>query len=130
MHWAARLEELRARLDTPSHFFLPLKFQKLEQSQQDMERSIMSYPFNESLVIAVQLKLLGVTVKRRLRITYGYTPEWPYVDPETGIEKKEESALNLNLEILARPRAEITPSAQPHIHRMVPIRRRHLSTLS
>ena len=64
----------------------------------------MTYPFNGAVIFDVQLKLLGTTVKRRLRFTYEYTPEWPFFDPETGTEKTADEAMSLGLEIEVKPR--------------------------
>ena len=69
----------------------------------------MDYPFNGSFVVYAQLGFLGATVKRQVRFTFGYTPDWPFFDPVTGTEKTESRALSLNLEVFARP----GPGARP-----------------
>jgi len=76
----------------------------------------MGYRFNGAVTFDAQLKLFGVTVKRRMRVTYGYTPEWAFVDSTTGQEKTEARELKLALEVLARPRAEIPASVTASEH--------------
>ncbi len=55
-------------------------------------------------------------MKRRMRIVYGYTPEWSFVDSMSGNEKTEARELKLALEILARPRSEIQSSVTASEH--------------
>ena len=66
----------------------------------------MTHPFTGTITFDAQLKLLGTTVKRRMRAIYGYTPEWPFIDPETGTEKTDDEAISVGLEVFAKPRTE------------------------
>ncbi len=63
----------------------------------------MSHPFNGAFTVNAQLKFFSVTVTRQVRFTFGYTPDWPFLDLATGNEKTEPKALSLNLEVFARP---------------------------
>jgi len=76
----------------------------------------MTYPFSGVVMFDIQLKLLGTTVKRRMCVTYGYTPQWHFFDPMTGTEKAEPQELHLDLEVLAKPRTESMPSLKPNHH--------------
>jgi hypothetical protein len=64
----------------------------------------MTYPFTGTVMLDAQIKLLGTRIRRRVRFTYGYTPEWPFYDPETGTEKTADEAMSLGLEIEVKPR--------------------------
>lgn len=73
----------------------------------------MSHPFNGTFTVNARLKLLGITVRRQVRVSFGYTPDWPFIDPATGFEAAQSRVLNLTLEILARPGANVMPSGKP-----------------
>ena len=66
----------------------------------------MKFAFTGEIVVDLHLRLLGASITRQLRANYRYTPSWPYFDVETGQEVVSDPALKLDLEILARPRAE------------------------
>jgi len=66
----------------------------------------MKFAFAGQVVLDLHLRLLGASITRHLRANYEYTPPWPYFDFETGKEVMSGAALKLDLEILARPRAE------------------------
>ncbi len=64
----------------------------------------MVHPFSGAVILDAQIKLLGTKIRRRLRFTYSYTPEWPFFDPETGTEKTADEVMSLGLEIGVKPR--------------------------
>jgi len=66
----------------------------------------MAHPFTGTIEFSVHLKLLGTTLMRRLRVTYEYTPKWPFFDPMIETETTEMEKLRLDLEILAKPQAD------------------------
>ena len=76
----------------------------------------MNHPFHETFIVGIQFRVLGVTVSRRLRVTSDYTPDWPFIDPETWAETTAKAALSLNLEILARPQSDMMTSDQRTKH--------------
>ena len=66
----------------------------------------MPYRFMGAITFDLRMRLLGTSLKRQLRVSYEYTPPWPFIDPESGAEITGREKLTLDLDILARPRAE------------------------
>jgi hypothetical protein len=63
-------------------------------------------PFTGSIDFKLAIGAFDVRVLRKARLTYAYTPAWPYYDVRSGKERTGEFQLEVGLSILALPRSD------------------------
>ena len=52
--------------------------------------------------VDIEIKVLGVTMKRVVEVLYDYTPPWPYYNPRLKDETIRPAALDVRLAVLAK----------------------------
>jgi hypothetical protein len=62
-------------------------------------------PFTGSIDFELTIGARDVRVLRQARVTYAYTPAWPYYDGRTGKERGGVPQLDVGLSVLALPRS-------------------------
>jgi hypothetical protein len=63
----------------------------------------MTHPFSGVIPMEIEIRMLGVVAKRRLRAIYDYTPPWPFFDPKTRTEQTASPSLAIALEVWTLP---------------------------
>jgi hypothetical protein len=69
-----------------------------------LEEYSMAHPaFEGHIQFDLAINLLGLTVQRRARLAFGYTPDWKYFDTEQGNERLGWDSRSVAIEVLAAP---------------------------
>jgi hypothetical protein len=63
-------------------------------------------PFTGSIDFQLSIGAFNVRVLRKARLTYAYTPAWPYYHVQSGKERSGEFQLEVGLSILTQPRSD------------------------
>jgi hypothetical protein len=62
-------------------------------------------PFTGSIDFQLSIGALDVRVLRKARVTYAYTPAWPYYHVQSGKDRAGDLQLDVGLSVLALPRS-------------------------
>ena len=101
-----KMLELAERLGLDAKVAIMHRAETVDRALQDYS---MAHPaFEGHIEFDLVINLLGLTVQRRARLEFTYTPDWKYFDTEQGNERLGWDSRSVAIEVLATPDNEIT----------------------
>ena len=70
-------------------------------------------PFSGSIEFKLAFRAFDESVIRKARVTYAYTPPWPYYHVRSCQERNDQLRLDLGLTLLALPRSDRSRTGRP-----------------